>query len=346
MRRSLSSGRLRSKPEQSSFGGVAVPSVLVLKLAARLGTPKKYVTDGRVANNLAAEQGITRELGLSEVISKALEVYRRGFVWYFVLFLVAEVIYSLLLIPIQRAYVLPLAPVNATAQQLYAWVPGYIGTLVPFTVLTSVVSLVVVVPAYAVAIKMVSDEVQKGQVDLGSSLRFTAPRLAWVWALSVIFGVVVVFGLVALLVPGIIVAIMFCLALPVLMIEGRGVTECMSRSRELVGHRWMKTFVLFVIGVVLLGIASGVVGVVGGFFGGAGTLVSSALSAFYVPLIPITLAVYYYSNLARVMPPQGVQPPVVPSAVPQPGMKFCSNCGTQLVSSATFCSNCGSKQPE
>ena len=277
---------------------------------------------------MTSEQGIPGELGVSEVISKSLEVYRRGFVPFVVLFLVAEVVSGLLSIPIQRAYVLPVAPVNATAQQLYDWFPGYIGALVPLTVLTSVVSLLVLVPAYASAIKMASDDIVKGQVNLGSSFRFTLSKLVWVWLLDLVFGVVVVLGLIALLVPGIILAIMFCLALPVLMIENRGVMEAMGRSRELVGHRWLKTFVLFVIGVVLLGIASGIVSGIGGAFGGAGTLVSNALSAFYLPMIPVALTVYYYSNLARSIPSQGVRSSTIPMATPQPGMKFCPNCGT------------------
>ena len=286
-----------------------------------------------------------RELGLTEVISKALEVYRRGFIQYIILFLAAEVISGLITIPIQRAYVLPVAPVNMTAQQFFAWFPGYMGALVPLTVLTSMVSLVVIAPAYASAVKMASDDAEKGQVDLGSSFRFTLSKLVWVWALNIIVGVVVVFGLIALFVPGVILGIMFCLALPVLMVENRGVIECMSRSRELVGHRWLKTFVLFVIGIILLGIASGIANVIGGAFGGAGTLVSNALSAFYLPLIPITLTVYYYSNLARSVSSQGTQVPMAPVVMSQPGMKFCPNCGTQLVSSATFCSKCGAKQP-
>ena len=322
-----------------------VPSAPVLRMAAGLGESTKGICNwGQAAMGVTLEQGITRELGLSEVISKALGVYRRGFVRYFVLFLVAEVISGLLSIPIQRAYVLPVAPVNATASQFYSWFSAYMSALVPLTVLTSIVSLVVVVPAYASAVKMASDDVVKGRASLGSSFQFTLSKLVWVWVLSIIVGVIVVFGLIALLVPGIILAIMFCLALPVLMIEGRGVTESMSRSRELVGHRWLKTFVLFVIGVVVLVLASGIVSVISGAFGGAGTLVSSALSAFYLPLVSIALAVYYYSNLARLIPSQGNLVPMAPAAVPPPGMKFCPNCGTQLVSSATFCSSCGARQ--
>ena len=49
-------------------------------------------------------------------------------------------------------------------------------------------------------------------------------------------------GLIALIVPGIILAIVFSLALPVLLIEKKGVLESMGRSHALVGHRWLKTF--------------------------------------------------------------------------------------------------------
>jgi hypothetical protein len=46
-------------------------------------------------------------------------------------------------------------------------------------------------------------------------------------------------GLLLLVVPGIVIALMFCVAVPVLMVEGRGVRDSLARSRELTrGLRW------------------------------------------------------------------------------------------------------------
>ena len=93
---------------------------------------------------------------------------------------------------------------------------------------------------------------------------------------------------------------MYSLALPVLLIEKKGVFESMSRSRRLVSHRWGKTFGTFlVLGIIVL-IASLILGAIAAPFGIAGTIVNGILSALYQPLLPILLVIYYYSNLARI----------------------------------------------
>ncbi|HYU87093.1 MAG TPA: zinc-ribbon domain-containing protein, partial [Candidatus Bathyarchaeia archaeon] len=164
-----------------------------------------------------------------------------------------------------------------------------------------------------------------------------------IWALSIIVGIIVVLGFIALVVPGIILAIMFSLALPVLLIENKGVTESMGRSRQLVSHRWTKTFGTFlVLGIIVL-IASLIFSAITAPLGIIGPVVNGILSALYQPLFPILMAVYYYSNLARISQPPPGQMPMGPNATFQAGMKPCPTCGTQNVSSATFCTKCGAR---
>ena len=138
---------------------------------------------------------------------------------------------------------------------------------------------------------------------------------------------------------------MFSLVLPVLLIENPGVLDTLGRSRELVSHRWLKTLAMVIVFGIITAIAGAIVGAISGPFGDASNIVSSILSAFYAPLIPIALTVYYYSNVARTSPVQVSQGLMAPAATVQTGMKFCPSCGKQLVSSATFCSKCGAPQP-
>jgi len=72
-------------------------------------------------------------------------------------------------------------------------------------------------------------------------------------------------------------------------------------------------------------------------------VVNGLLSAFYQPLFPILLTVYYYSNLARITPLPADQVQTAQTTTAQAGMKFCPTCGTQLVSSATSCFQCGAR---
>jgi len=292
---------------------------------------------------------ITQELGLGDVISRTFELYRRNFAKYFVLFVVVEAIIGVVSTLARGAFPLPTLPANPTNQQVIDWAPGFFGTLVVYVGIIGIVSLVVGTIAAAGTIRMASEEIEGRPIGLGEAVSFAVRKMVWVWVLGLVVGIIVGLGLIALVVPGIILAIMFSMALPSLLIENTGILGSMSRSRELVGHRWGKTFATFlVLGIIVVVIAI-VLSLVAAAFGSASTLVSDVLSAFYQPILPVASVVYFYSNRARITPTQagmGVgQGPVGPTAMPALGMKFCPNCGTQLVSSATFCSMCGAKQP-
>src|SRR2546425_8043624 len=278
------------------------------------------------------EHGIRRELSLGDVISKTFELYQRDFTKYFVLFAVVGVIIGIVTTLARQAFVFPTLPSNPTPQQVSNWFPGFLGALVPLVALISIVTVVFSPIAQGTAITLASEQIEKGHAEMGTSVRFAVSKLLWIWALSIVVGIIVILGIIALIVPGIILAIMFCLAFPVLLIENKGVLESMGRSRELVSHRWLKTFATFlVLGIVIL-IASTIVSAISGPLGVAGPVVSGLLSAFYQPLIPILLTVYYYSNLARITPPPTSQMPTSALTTAQAGMKFCPTCGTQLVS--------------
>src|SRR6266699_4676691 len=136
---------------------------------------------------------------------------------------------------------------------------------------------------------------------------------------------------------------MYSLALPVLLIENKGVTESMGRSRQLVSHRWAKTFGTFlVLGIIVL-ISSLIFGAITAPLVIIGPVVNGILSALYQPLFPILMAVYYYSNLARISQPPPSQMPMGPPAPIPAGMKPCPTCGTQNITSATFCTKCGAR---
>ena len=289
------------------------------------------------------EQGIKRELSLGEVVQKTFELYRRDFIKYFVLFAIVGAIIGVVMTIARQIFILPTLPSNPTPQQVYTWLPGFFATLIPLISSIVIVSIVFSAIAQGSAIKMGSEQIVKGQTDLGRSVRFTASKLLWIWALSIVVGIIVFLGFIALIIPGIILAIMYSLALPVLLIENRGVLDSMGKSRQLVSHRWLKTFATFLVLAIVVIIASAIVNAITGPLGIAGPVVNGILSAFYQPLFPILMTVYYYSNLARITSPPTDQVPTAPTMTAQAGMKFCPSCGTQLASSATVCSKCGAK---
>ena len=294
---------------------------------------------------MASDQGITGELSLGGVISKTFELYRRNFIKYFLLFVVVEAIIGVVETFAYSAFVLPVLPAHPTSQQIVNWFPGYVGTLAELIVAIGIASLVFGTIALGGTIKMASDEIENRPVDLAAGVRFAAMKMPWMWALGLLLGIIIGLGFIALIIPGIILAIMFSVAFQALLIENAGVVGSMGRSRELVGHRWLKTFATFLVLIIIVAIASGIVGAISAPFGSASRLVSSILSALYQPLLPVATTVYFYSNRARITPAPTGWSPTGSTPAPAPGMKFCTNCGTQLEASVTFCSKCGARQP-
>ena len=242
---------------------------------------------------------INRELSLVEVISKTLEVYRRDFMKYFVLFAVVGVIIGIVTMLAQQAFVLPTPPSNPTPQQFYDFFPGFFKAFVPLVISIFIVTVIFFSIAQGAAIKLASERIEKRQADIWKSVRFVGSRLLRIWALSILAGLIVILGFFALIIPGIILAIMFSLAFPVLIIENKGVLDSMRKSRKLVGHRWLKTFATFLVLYIIVIIASAIVGAISRPLGIAGPVVNGLLSAIYEPLFPILMVVYYYSNLVR-----------------------------------------------
>lgn len=291
------------------------------------------------------EQGISRELSFGEIFSKTFDVYRRYFAKYFVLFAIVGVIIQIVTTLATQAFPRPAPlPLNPTPQQFSNYLSALFEALFLLLAVIFLVSVIFSTIAQGGAIKMASEEITKGQVNIGASVRFAVSKLLSIWALSIIVGIIVFLGFIALIVPGIILAIMYSLALPVLLIENKGVTESMGRSRQLVSHRWGKTLGTLLALAIIVIIASLIVNAITVPLGNIlGPVVNGILSAFYQPLFPILVTVYYYSNLARTAPPPPGQMPMGPTTTFQGGMRLCPNCGTQLPSSATFCTSCGSK---
>lgn len=79
-------------------------------------------------------------------------------------------------------------------------------------------------------------------------------RVVSIILLSLLVAVVVGFGFLLLIVPGVIFYLMYVVAVPVMMAEGRGITESMSRSAELTkGSRPMIFLLVIVMGMVTSG---------------------------------------------------------------------------------------------
>jgi hypothetical protein len=259
--------------------------------------------------NLSESRKPLRELTIGEILTQTFSLYSEKFIQFLIPFLVAGTITGLLTMGVSYVITIPeILPPTATAEEVLNWLPGYLMALLSVTLLTGIIAWIIGHIAEGISIKLTSDTLEKGQANLQESFNYTMSRLLSLLAVSIITGVLIAIGMIALVIPGIILAIMFSLVVPVVMIERMGALESLSRSRFLVSNRWLKTFGLLLLFYVIIGIVSMLVAVASMPFGLASSLVSGILTAFIQPILPIGLTLYYYSMIARVTPQEQPQP--------------------------------------
>lgn len=252
---------------------------------------------------MAENRKPTRELSVGEIITTTFALYSEKFTQYLIPFLIAGAITGVLTMALSAAIIIPATlPPTATPQEILAWLPGYFAAILTLAIVTGIIGWIISEITQGIGVKFTADTLEKGQANLMTSFDFTVSKLLSLLAVSIITGVLIVIGLIALVIPGIILAIIFSLVVPTIIIENTGALESLSRSRLLVSNRWLKTFGLLLLLYIIVGIVSVLVGVISIPFGIAATFVSSILAAFIQPILPIGLTLYYYSMIARATP--------------------------------------------
>src|ERR1035437_8147600 len=159
----------------------------------------------------------------------------------------------------------------------------------------------------AMVVELVAD-VQDGRRDSspGQLLRAAAPVLGQLILVGLVASVV---GLFALIVPGLILATISSVFVPVIVLEHTPGLGSLGRSRELVrGNGWQVFGVLFVL-FVLVGLVAGVIdGVAASAGTGVGIVVRVIVGVLTAPLTALAAAVLYFQLRAAAAgdaPPPG-----------------------------------------
>jgi hypothetical protein len=254
-------------------------------------------------------QNLQRELSIGEILTQTFNLYSRNFVQYLIPFLAAGILTGLVTVAVRSALVIPVAPLYPSSQQFLAWLPTYLTVLATSAFLTGIVSWITNSITTGITIKFTSDKLEKGQANLNTAFTFTLPKLFSLLAASIITGILIVLGFVALIVPGVILALMFSLVYPVIMLEGTGVLGSLSRSRVLVSNRWLKTFGLLLLLGIIVAIFNGIFVLIASPFGVVSPLISGILTTLITPIFSIAITLYYYSMKARTLPTPPPPPP-------------------------------------
>ena len=109
----------------------------------------------------------------------------------------------------------------------------------------------------AALVKAVQD-IRDGRADLSVGQTFSAatPYIGSVAGASILAGIAIAFGLVLLIIPGLALITIWCLIVPVIVLEQTGALASFGRSLQLVrGYFWNVFGTLFIVWVILLGVS-------------------------------------------------------------------------------------------
>jgi len=182
--------------------------------------------------------------------------------------------------------------VVALAQELAARSSSALAALV-----SVVLSLVGGLLVQGALVEVVRD-LHEGRVPVSVNDYYTRTRgrLGTLLAASFMYGIGVFFGLVLLIVPGLIAIARWCLVVPLVMIEGHGWRAAFARSSELVRGRTGRVLVLVVVANVITGAVSIGIGSALGFIPGlvGAWIAGTVAGAIAAPFEAHVLTVLYY----------------------------------------------------
>lgn len=166
----------------------------------------------------------------------------------------------------------------------------------------------------------------------------TSKLLLRILAVGFITGALIILGFILLVLPGVLIMIIFSLAIPALMHERLSVFNSLRRSKELTDNRWWKIFLLHSAIFIILAVT---------YF-----LTETLLISFYQiyqqilvrdiiriivislfePIYPISVTQLYHHLIGWKA-----------ARVKETEIKFCHYCGQLLPYDAVYCPNCGRK---
>jgi len=174
-------------------------------------------------------------------------------------------------------------------------------------ILGSLLNMVFTVLAEGALVRATIASSQGQRATFGECLSTAFRRLLPLLGLGIVSGLAVGFAAILLIVPGIILAVMWYVAAPVVIAEREGVFAALGRSSDLTkGERWNIFVVLLILFAVLVGIVilsaivggiAGAMGILNGgssmtaLFAGGAAVVSATISATIAGVLPTAVYV-------------------------------------------------------
>ena len=186
--------------------------------------------------------------------------------------------------------------ISAIISALLHQVGGTFGLL-----LAALITIIAAFLLQAALVKAVQD-VRDGRVDLsvGQTFSVAAPYIGPVAAASILAGIAIAIGLVLVIIPGLALITIWCLIVPVIVLEQTGVLGSFGRSFQLVrGYFWNVFGTLVLVWLILIGVSI-VLGAIFSFMPAwLGTFLSNVISGTLVaPFIAVVVTLMYFRLVA------------------------------------------------
>lgn len=210
---------------------------------------------------------------------------------------------------------------------LVAIVQGLIGTSLIMLAVAVVVSTIASTLYQGTVVELVSD-VQDGQRDssAGDLLRAASPFILPLIGAGILAGLGIGIGMLLFLVPGLILATIWAVIAPVIVVEGSGVIDAFGRSRALVRGNGWPVFGTIVVAVIIVFIGSAIFGAIASGIsnGPLVRIVFGAIAATITAPVGALVASVLYFRLREIEAAGGPGTPVPanPTHVPatEPGL--------------------------
>jgi hypothetical protein len=231
-----------------------------------------------------------------EIIGRSLSLYLRRFNVVFFPFLIVGLV-NVVLWSFALDMIHPFDVEPGFTEEFLIQLIDYLTFTIPVIIAFTVASLVIEAVPAGLVTEYTSDIIEGKPASLQSSLWTAASKAVWLFSVALIRELLVILGLVLFLIPGIIVAVLFSLAIQLIMIEERGIYESLRRSKKMVTKRPWQAFsiLLFVAVLTCLGAAAGEV-VSSSLFMATGYLrlfIIYAVISTVRPLQPIAMTYLY-----------------------------------------------------
>jgi Membrane domain of glycerophosphoryl diester phosphodiesterase len=228
-----------------------------------------------------------RPLSVGEMLDAGFRLFRARFTTLILCVLVPVVPLTIVAAAVQ-------ASVDPNAFDLDATTTTDSGTALAGSLVGSLIQFAAAALAIAACFKAISAAYLGERAGAGESLRYALGRVLPLIVAYLVILIIVVVGLVALIIPGIWLAVKLAMVFPVVVFERKGPFGAIGRSWTLTRENWWRTFgalaviflITFVMQLVLAGLVAGILG--------ASESVSELTAAIVLTLVNlITLALTY-----------------------------------------------------